>query len=168
VEALEDRCVLSTLLVTDPGDSGPNTLRGQIAAANPAGGDTITFAPGISQITLASGSLVIDRPLAIAGPGSGALTVVGAGFATALGPNFGVFVVNPGVTAAVSGLTVTGGSAEHGGGITNNGLLTLSRVVVTGNAALGSTWGTSTTSSDPTGGGIYNTGAMTLAGCAVT
>src|SRR4051794_23410912 len=69
LEPLEDRSLLSILVVTDPGDSGANTLRGRIAAANPAGGDIITFAPGISQVNLTSASLTIDRPLAVTGPG---------------------------------------------------------------------------------------------------
>jgi hypothetical protein len=152
--------------MTDPGDAGPNTLRGRIAAANPAGGDIIIFAPGISRITLTSGSLMIDRPLTIAGPGSGALTVARAPFSPAIGPNFGVFVVKGGVSAAVSGLTVTNGFAPRGGGITNNGTLTLAQVVVAGNSALGST---GSPDIDPKGGaGIYNTGTLTLAACTLS
>src|SRR5262249_55722088 len=145
--------VLSTLVVTDPGDSGPNTLRGQIAAANPAGGDTITFAPGISQINLTTASLTIDRSLTITGPGSSALKVAPPSTA----PTFGVFVVNAGVTATVTGLTVSGGSAANGGGFANNGgTLALTDVAVSGCTGTAS------------GGGLYNTGSLALTGCTVS
>jgi hypothetical protein len=123
---LEDRWLPSTLVVTDPGDSGPNTLRGRIAAANPAGGDTITFASGISQIKLTSGGLTLDRNLTITGPGSAALTV---GRDPNVVTTFGVFVVNSGVTATVSGLTVVGGDTSSGGGFSNGGTLGLTDVV---------------------------------------
>src|SRR5947209_5850269 len=127
VEVLEDRCVPATLTVTDPGDAGPNTLRGLIAAANP--GDTINFAPTATTIQLTSGSLDVTRSLNINGPGSGLLTVG----RSASAPGFGIFVVESGVTANLVGLTVTGGSAQLGAGIQNNGTLNLDRVVVTGN-----------------------------------
>jgi hypothetical protein len=75
-----------------------------------------------------------------------------------------VFVVNSGVTAAVSSLTipggVAGGVAADGGGIANTGTLTLTDVVVIQCMSIGSGNGSSAS-----GGGIYNTGALTLTGC---
>ena len=78
------------------------------------------------------------------------LTIVGRGQATLDGRNTGSVVkVDEGVTVAVTGLTITGGtgsevsadltcgdSNNYGGGILNLGSLTLARSTVTGNAAL--------------------------------
>ena len=48
----------------------------------------------------------------------------------------GVFSVRRGVTASITGLTITGGlAAGSGGAIDNSGTLTLSNLAVTGNAA---------------------------------
>ena len=58
---------------------------------------------------------------------------------------------NPeGITAIVEDVTITGGTALNGGGIQNNGTLTLSNSTVTGNAA------------ELFGGGILNTGTLNV------
>src|SRR6516162_8242272 len=69
-DCLEDRCVPSTLTVTSTADSGPGTLRADIAAAQP--GDTIVFSPSLAgqTITLTSGELVVNKSLTIQGPGA--------------------------------------------------------------------------------------------------
>src|SRR6516162_824949 len=65
LEALEDRCVPtkvtgSTWTVTNVGDSGPGSLRDEIAQAN--SGDTIVFPKRFNGlITLTSGELVISK-----------------------------------------------------------------------------------------------------------
>ncbi len=64
------------ITVTDPGDSGPGTLRQAILDVDSGG--TIDFAPGLGAITLTSGELFIDKDLTIVGPGSGNLTIHGA------------------------------------------------------------------------------------------
>src|SRR5262249_5311134 len=47
-----------------------------------------------------------------------------------------VFQVNPGVTASLSGLTITGGSAFNGGGLSNSdGTTSLTNCTVSGNSA---------------------------------
>src|SRR4051794_31544600 len=59
--ALEDRQLLSTLAVLNNHDSGPGSLRAEIAAAQ--GGETIRFSGKLAgqTITLTSGELVIDK-----------------------------------------------------------------------------------------------------------
>jgi hypothetical protein len=65
-----------------------------------------------------------------------------------------VFFVGP-VTAAISGLTVTGGHASSGGGIGNIGTLTLTDVRIGGNYAT------------YFGGGVDNSGKLTMLDCTV-
>src|SRR5579863_5580201 len=55
LEALEDRALPSVLTVLNNLDSGPNSLRGEIAAAS--SGDEIVFAKSVHAITLTSGEL---------------------------------------------------------------------------------------------------------------
>jgi len=61
LEALEDRWMPSTLTVTNILDSGPGSLRAEIAAAN--SGDTINFASSLDgqTVTLTSGELLINK-----------------------------------------------------------------------------------------------------------
>src|SRR5262249_1177466 len=61
-----------------------------------------------------------------------------------------VFNISPAANVEISGLTIMGGNAVNGGGISNSGTLLLSDDVLTGNTAAAY------------GGGIYNTGALTL------
>ncbi len=81
----------------------------------------------------------------IKGPGANLLTVSG-------GATYRVFVIDPGVTATLSGLTITQGNAysSPGGGVLNLGELTVSNSVVVDNLS-------------PIGAGIYNAGTLTLA-----
>jgi hypothetical protein len=65
----------ATVTVTTTSNAGPGSLRAAIASAGSQ--DTIGFAPGVrGKITLTE-QLVIDKSLAIEGPGSGALTISG-------------------------------------------------------------------------------------------
>src|SRR6516225_426499 len=67
LEALEDRCVPSTLKVTTTADSGPGSLRYEIAVAR--SGDRINFDNSLGgTIVLSSGELVISKNLTINGP----------------------------------------------------------------------------------------------------
>src|SRR5262249_44775956 len=79
LDPMEDRTLLSTLTVTNNQDSGPGSLRAEIAAA--ASGDKIRFSHKLDgqTITLSSGELTIDKSLDIKGPGAGLLTVSGGG-----------------------------------------------------------------------------------------
>jgi hypothetical protein len=136
-------------VVTNTNDSGPGSLRYDIAAANP--GDTITFAPSLAgqTITLTGGELLITARLTIKGPGANLLAVSG-------GHASRVFEVAGNVMAAISGLTISNGSSDDGGAILNGGVLTLTSCTLSGNDAL------------LDGGGIYNTGSLVVTGCAVS
>jgi hypothetical protein len=175
--ALEDRRLLSTLTVTSSLDNGglpgDGTLRGEIAAAALFGDDTIVFDPSLDgqTITLASGELYINKSLTIQGPGAGLLAISGGGY-------WRVFEVGIGVmNDTISGLTIengdgtdrTGGGMSEGGGILNDGTLTVSACTVTGNIT-GYMWNGSSSVPAGQGGGIANLsgGTMTLTGCTVT
>jgi hypothetical protein len=101
--------------------------------------DTIQFAVGVSgTIPVDDGELSISGDLSIEGPGTELLTF------DAQGRNR-VFLIRPNVSLNLRGLTVTGGSADEGGGVYNHsGMLTVARATLSGNSASGS------------GGGIYN------------
>ncbi len=150
VEALEGRALRSTYSVVALGDSGEGALRWAINQADQdPGNDTITFGPGLAgqTITLTSGPLEIRKPsgtLTIQGPGAGQLAISGGGHSQ-------VFSIDPVSNVTISGLTITGGVAANGGGIQNNGTLTLSDCTVQGNSAFGGS-----------GGGIANTGSLSV------
>lgn len=167
LESLEERCLLSNFLVTNLGDSnapGSGSLRDAINQANAAGGtNTILFTgAGASGTILLNGGFfglpVIQNNLTIQGPGAGTLTVQ----RPAANPQtFGIFVINTGFTAAISGLTITGGdnTMADGGAIENLGTLTLTNSVITGNSVTSST-------TYGYGGGVDNQGTLTVDGCA--
>ena len=130
-----ENLVVNTLAdETKPNDS-KTSLREAIALAEGMGTPTILFDPTLfatpQTIMLTQGPLVLADsagPLTLNGPGTNLLTVNAAA-------RSGVFVVNGGTTATISGLTITGGSASYGGGLYNSGTVTLTAVVVTGNSA---------------------------------
>jgi hypothetical protein len=108
-----------TLVVTNSGDSGPGTLR-QIASGL-ADGDTITFATA-SPITLTSGEIFLNRSVTVRGPGAQQLAING-------NANSRIFEITN-AAVAISGLSITNGRANQGGGIFNGGTLTLDRCVI--------------------------------------
>jgi hypothetical protein len=129
LEALEDRAVPSTLTVTSAADSGPGSLRADIAAAK--SGDTIIFDPSLDgqTIALTSGVLDVDKSVTIQGPGAGLLTISGDNLSQ-------VFEVKANQTVVLSGMTITGGQATFSGGaIEDYGNLTLNSCTVTGNTS---------------------------------
>jgi hypothetical protein len=133
------------------------SLRAAIAYADShPGPDTITFDPaafaaGPLTITLTGGPLVLTDPATttILGPGAGLLTLSGGGTG-------GVFIIRGG-SVAIAGLTITGGSADRGGGLRNDGgAVALSGCTIAGNSAV-------------SGGGLANDGgALTLTDCTVS
>ena len=137
-EPLEDRRLLSVLTVTKPTDDGSSgTLRYEISAA--VAGDTIQFAPSLSvstpqTITLTSRLNITalgSTPLSIVGPGFNHLTVSGV-----MAIDGGVFNVVSGANAAISDLTINGGTASvNGGGIYDAGTLTVNNCVLSANQA---------------------------------
>src|SRR5205807_128856 len=117
---------------TSTADSGSGTLRGCLATA--ADGDTID-ATGVSgTILLISGELQIIHNVTINGPGAASLAVNGNAIFRVF-ENFGSTVTISGLT--VTNSTVTGNSANNGGGIFYNGggTLTVINSIISGNSA---------------------------------
>src|SRR5271157_5710116 len=132
--------------VTNTSDSGAGSLRSALGYA--ANGDKIKFSV-TGVITLTSAQLEIVTNVTIAGPGAAKLAISGNG-------QFTVFQVDSGVTAAtISDVTIEDGytSSGDGGGINNQGTLTLRHSILSGNTenAIGGN-----------GGGINNQGRLTL------
>jgi hypothetical protein len=149
-EALEGRAMLSTLSVVNNADSGPGSLRAELAAAQ--NGDTIVFAPSLNGQTIAlspsSGELNITKEVNIEGPGAGELTISGNNSSRVFQDLAGA------VPVTISGLSIDNGNAVrfglYGGAILNRGgALTISNCDISGNQAV-------------YGGGIYNEGDLWL------
>jgi hypothetical protein len=84
-----------TLTVTSLADSGSGTLRDLLTIAVP--GDTITFAPGLTGSIMLGQSLpTVNKAVTIIGPGAASVALSGSGLN-----------ISNGVTASVSGLTIT-------------------------------------------------------------
>jgi hypothetical protein len=130
------------LLVYNTADHGAGSLRAAITNANQAGGSTILFATS-GVITLQSALPAITSDVYMVGPGANNLSVSGNNA-------YQVFDVSNTATASISGLTITNGSAASGGGIENDGTLTLTNCAISN----------STTTGD--GGGINNPGTLFL------
>jgi CSLREA domain-containing protein len=127
--------------------SGNCTLRAAIQEANALAGDeTITFSvTGTINLTSALPDL---SSMAIAGPGANNLTV-----RRDTGGNYRIFLIDSGQTVNISGLTISNGYVEYGGGIFNLGTLTLTNSAVSGNASREGNY---------PGGGIYSSIGGTL------
>jgi CSLREA domain-containing protein len=115
-----------------------------IAAHRNPGVDTITLPAGLYRVTLSD--LDITSSLHIIGAGAAATIIESNG-------QDRVVEVRPDTTVTIRNVTIRNGqvSAANGAGILNNGTLTLSESVVSGNR-----------SQDGRGGGISNAGALTL------
>jgi CSLREA domain-containing protein len=125
------------------------SLRDAIQQAESAGTGDIAFAStATGTITLGSALPALTGQINIAGPGAANLTVSGGGSAT-LGS---VLTVSSGAQIFLSGLTVANGNASSGGGILNQGTLTVTNSAFAGNSAPGSF-----------GGAIDNSGTLAVA-----
>jgi hypothetical protein len=140
---------VTSRLVVNTDDSGAGSLRGTLGAAE--AGDVVGFSSDLPLqqgdpvvITLTSGELLLDQDVTIEGPGRGSLSIDGSN-------NSRVLRVESGVSAVVSGVTITGGNALEGGGIYSEGTLTIIESTVESNEA-----------ADGVGGGIYNLGTITV------
>ena len=178
---LEARRLLATFTVTSTADDGSaGTLRSVIAEATATlGANTIDF-----------DATVFSTPRTIALGGSqlelsntgGLQTITGpaAGVTVNAGGKSRVFQVDKGVTASISGLTITGGSTTSGGGgLLNDGTVYLTDCAVSSNKdqySGGGLWngGTATLTnctisgnSAADAGGLYNKGTVTLTDCPV-
>jgi CSLREA domain-containing protein len=150
-----------SLIVTTNSDVVANdnytSLREAINYANShPGADTITFDSSFNSattITLNGNQLALtdtSGAITIVGPGANLLTISGNQLNR-------VFQVASGVTASISGVTITGGlTASSGGGIMNSGTLTLTGVALNGNSA------------NIKGGGVYSLAPLIVTNCSLT
>ena len=182
---LESRQLLSTFIVANNNASGTGSLAQAIDDANSNNqANTITFSSFFStpqKITLGGSELELRNT-------SGTQTITGpaAGVTISGGGQSGVFEVDPGVTAMLSGLSITGGKVGEsigGGGLGNFGTTTLTDCTITGNSAVYRGGGVSdagtgnltlfdctiSRNSASYGGGVdnYGTGKVSLDGCTI-
>ncbi len=129
------------------------SLRGAINLANAISGtDTITFDSTVfstaQTITLTSTLPNVTSTMIINGPGADLLTVNGGGL-------YRVLNVDSVADLTLDNLTIANGNTSNsGGGVNNNGIMTLTNSVLSGNSAVGGIY------SNTFGGSIYNTGTM--------
>ena len=146
--------------------SGGCSLRAAVQEANAlAGADTIILPAGTYALILggtgedsaATGDLDITGDLTITGAGSATTVVDGNLYGSAADR---VFDIRSGATVNITGITIRNGLVigDNGGGITSNGTLTLTNVVLDHNEAA---YHYSNVNSG-NGGGIYSTGALTV------
>ncbi len=160
IEQLPSVFVVDTLIDESDGDTSPGDLSLrealEIANAKP-GADAVTFDGDLSgtiSLDVALGQLTISDDVTVTGLGADTITVDAGG-------NSRVLLISGG-TNEISGLTISGGSADRGGGIRNNtgATTTLTDTVISGNTA--------TVNSFQAGGGIYNRGDLTISGSTLT
>ena len=160
LERLEDRTAPAGLFIvntlTDSANGFLNTgsLRYCITQANQSPGNTIVFQPGLAGMMTLSGTVglpTIAQSMTIVGPGADVLIVSGFGIPTASS----VLAIKAGATVSLFGLTLVGGTAGDGGGISNAGTLTVSSCTISNNSA------------DSDGGGIFNAGTLTVSNCTI-
>ncbi len=118
--------------VNSLGDKGNGSglsgdLRYAITQANANPGSVIDFSV-MGTIQLTGALPAISANMTINGPGPSLLTLMGGGSSS----DFSVFIIDQGVAATVSGLTIAGAYARWGA-ISDNGPLTLTDCTVTGN-----------------------------------
>ncbi|MBK8023209.1 MAG: hypothetical protein IPK19_17725 [Chloroflexi bacterium] len=163
----------SGFTVTNANTSGAGSLALALDNANAiAGTDTITFDPiffGTARTITPSATLVIASDLTLDGPGANLLTLSGGG-------SLRVFMVESGVDATIQNVTISDGhSSEFGGGIHNQGMLTIHGSTFTVNEANwgGAVWNSGTlvvtdtifdTNTSTLGSGIFNEGGTVTVG----
>jgi hypothetical protein len=161
LEALEDRCVPSTLTVTSSADDVTQNHTLRYAVAHAQSGDTIQLTAAIkAPIVLTNGELVVSQNVTIQSVPARTPTISGNGLSR-------VFAISAGAQVTLDNLTLIGGNGVannpsgsagndgFGGAILNLGSLTVSGSTVSGNSANGN------------GGGISNPGTLTVTGSAI-
>ncbi|MFW6154577.1 MAG: choice-of-anchor Q domain-containing protein [Planctomycetota bacterium] len=153
VDSLADTVAADGVVTLREAIDAANTntaVTADVAAGSATEADSITFSYRIKgTITLDGAPLILTDDLEIIGPGSERLTLDG-------GATFWsnrVLQVDSGAVVSLSGLKIAGGAADgRGGGIYNDGTLTLTHVAVVDNLA------------SAAGGGIYNSlqGSLTM------
>ena len=176
VEILEDRSQPSILTVTTAADNAlappPGSLRALLAIAS--NGDTIDFAPSLTGQTIAlqGSTLTISKNVTITSGGVQGIVISGSNAVT-------VFTVNSGVTATIDELAISNGLSSQGGGVLNNGKLTVSACTIAKNVAfsgggignLGTLVVVNSTIADnsasSTGAGIFSSDALSVYSCTI-
>jgi hypothetical protein len=151
VAALEGRALLSTFTVTNLNDSGIGSLRAAITGAENSAG-TVVFARRLTGTINLASTLTISGDLTIQGPGASTIAVSGQNSIQDL-------AVDAGVTASISRLSMIDGQGTSGGGIQNDGNLTVTSMTFTDDQA---GYNTASQWSPGQGGGIYNAAGATL------
>ena len=140
--AASGQCTLRAAIQQSNAWPGPDTL------VLPAGTYTLSL-PGIDD-NATMGDLDITESLRISGAGAAATLIDGNGTIT----RDRVFQIFSGAVVTMSGITIENGRASiNGGGIANDGDLTLSNALIQNNQSTSQTQG---------GGGIFNTGTLAI------
>jgi predicted outer membrane repeat protein len=199
-EAFESRVLLSAFTVNtlvdvpdvNPGDGisddglGNSSLRAAIMEANALPGeDTVLLGPGLYALSLTgadedaalTGDLDVTESLTIIGTGADTTIIDAAGLDR-------VFQVFSGASLNLSGLTITGGDVVgKGGGLYNEGHVSLQDSTVTGNSSADRGGGIysatgadlnvadttiSNNTTDNRGGGIFSKGVLTIQGSSIS
>jgi len=185
LEVMEDRKLLSTFTVTSMSDSGAHSLRAGIQS----GDAMIAFAPGLHGTITLESELPINHSVTIDGPGANVLSVSGndsgrvfeveAGQVAISGltitdgrevaANGGGILVDAGASLNLDQVVVAKNSASadsagnygNGGGIENEGSLTVTQSLFTNNVASGGEYAapiTGTITEGSAGGAIDSQG----------
>jgi hypothetical protein len=159
---------MATFTVTNTNDSGAGSLRQAITSADASTGKNIInfcglFDDGLAHtISLTGSGLSITDDISIQGRNPNLLTISDDSASR-------VFDITSGATATINGLTITNtyniainseNAVGGGGGISNEGVLTLNNSIITGNTASGNVINFGQSFSE--GGGIYNSGSLTV------
>lgn len=140
-----------TVTVLNSSDNEAGSLRKALNTVCVGGTVIFTDALAGQTITLLSGPLTLGKNVTIDASAAPGLTLSGNN-------TFRVFEINAGTTATVKHLNITNGYGwQLGGGILNNGSLTLDHVNITGN-----TMATNAGDYWQGGGGVYNGSGATL------
>ncbi|MBK8022475.1 MAG: hypothetical protein IPK19_13870 [Chloroflexi bacterium] len=141
----------NTYTVTNTNDSGAGSLRQALADAYSHSGDDFIYLDVTGTINLNS-TLVINSNVSIDGQNYMQAPQIS-------GQNlYRVFYVNAGVTASLSDMVIRNGYIydDYGGGIYNNGNLTVLNISFVANHVTG------TANNSRDGGAIYNNGTLTI------
>src|SRR5262249_8516942 len=137
--------VFTVNTLSQNGTGGTFGLANAISQANShPGDDTIEFSV-TGTINLLGALEDLSSNIQIIGPGADQLTI-----RRDTGGDYGIFNVASGATVRMSGLTVSNGDTNNGGGIYNAGTLTVQDCTLSGNDVVYK------------GGGICNTGTLTV------